>query len=116
VNWHQIIDERSHEMHQVIAEVLQRDPAALAAVVDWIQRRLSDPNYSVHAKDGLATWLEVIQKQGLPGVLAILDDWSEKGCRMRHNSPFAILMPQDKRWEILKRYESRRPRTHPAGV
>jgi hypothetical protein len=116
VNWHQIIEERSYEMHQVIADVLQRDPSALAKVVEWIHSRLRDPNYSVHSKDCLAEWLEIMENEGLKGVLAILNDRGEEGCRMRHNTPFAILMPQDKRLEILKRYESRRPRTSPAGV
>jgi hypothetical protein len=52
----------------------------------------------------------------MQAVLAILEDRGENGTRLRHASPFASLMPQDKRLEILRRYEARRPRTHSPGV
>lgn len=116
MNWHQLIDERSYEMHQVISEVLQREPGALNRVVLWIEQRLADPDYSVHSKDALAEWLDLIQARGLAGVLDVLADRGEDAVRLRHSSPFAILMPQDERLKILLRYETLRPRTHPAGV
>ena len=103
-------------MDAVIARELRTDPSKLACVVDRIDRFLDDPDYSVHSKDGLSEWLELIRNQGLTGVLAALEDRSEEGRRMRQNSPFAVLMPQDERLEILKRYESLRTRAHPAGV
>ena len=116
VNWHQLIEERSYEMDQVVAGVLRRDPNALARVVAWIEERMADPSYSIHSKDALQEWLDLIRAQGLPGVLEKLADRSEDAYRMRHSSPFAILMPQDERMRILRRYEAFRPRTHPAGV
>jgi hypothetical protein len=45
-----------------------------------------------------------------------LNDRTEEGKRMRQNSPFAAIMPQEERLRILRRYEALRPRTHPAGV
>lgn len=116
MNWHEVIDERSYEMDQVVAEVLRREPGKLALVVNWIERFLADPDFSVHSKDDLQEWLDVINTRGLPGVLALLGDRSEEGKRMRSNSPFAVIMPQDERLRILQRYEALRPRTHPAGV
>jgi hypothetical protein len=116
VNWHEVIDERSFEMHQVIASVLRRDPAKLQLAVDWIEKRLADPDYSVHSGDALREWLDLIKARGLAGVLEVLDDRGEDATRMRQSSPFAVLMPQDERMRILRRYEARRPRTHPAGV
>lgn len=116
MNWHQVIDERSYEMHQVIAEVLRREPAKLRLVVAWIDQRLADPDYSIHSKDALTEWLELIRSGGLPAVLETLADRRENSVRMRHNSPFAIIMPQEERLKILRRYEALRPRTHPAGV
>jgi hypothetical protein len=115
MNWHQVIEERSHEMHQVVAEVLRRDPSKLRLVVEWIERRLADPDYSIHSKDALTEWLEVIQARGLPGVLHVLEDRGENAVRMRHSSPFAVIMPQDERLRILRHYETLRPRTHSAG-
>jgi len=116
VNWHQVIEERSYEMHQVVAAVLQAQPVKLQWVVDWIEKRLADPEYSIQSKDALTEWLDLIKGQGLPGVLALLNDRGEEACRMRQSTPFAVLMPQDKRNEILQRYEAIRPRAHPAGV
>lgn len=116
MNWHELIEERSYEMHQVVAEVLRREPAKLDLVIDWIEKRLTDPDYSVHSKDALQEWLDVIRVHGLPGVLEKLADRGENAFRMRHSSPFAIVMPQEERMRILRRYETLRPRTHPAGV
>ena len=116
VNWHQVIDERSFEMDQVVAAELRRDPAKLELVVDWIEKFLKDPDYSSHSKDGLREWLALIRERGLPGVLSKLGERSEDASRMRQSSPFAIIMPQDERLRILRKYEALRPRTHPAGV
>lgn len=116
MNWHEVIDERSYEMHQVVAGVLRRNPGKLDLVVEWIQRLLADPEFSTHAKDDLTEWFDLIQLKGVAGVLAVLDDRGEEATRMRQNSPFAVLMPQDERLRILRRYEALRPRTHPAGV
>ncbi len=116
VNWHEVIDERNYEMDQVIASVLRRDPSKLQLAVDWIERHISDPDFSIHSKDALREWLDLIQTRGLAGVLEALGDRSEDADRMRQSSPFAVLMPQDERMKILLRYEARRPRTHPARV
>ncbi|MBL9185130.1 MAG: hypothetical protein JNN17_23485 [Verrucomicrobiaceae bacterium] len=116
MNWHQVIDERSYEMHQVIADVLRRSPGQLALVKTWIDRMLGNPDYSEQNKDALREWQRVIDLQGVRGVLAVLDDRGEEAVRMRQSTPFAVLMPQDKRLEILDKYEARRTRASLAGV
>jgi hypothetical protein len=116
VNWHEIIEQRSYDLHQVVASVLVKDPAQLERVVAWIKARLADPNYAIQSKDALQEWLRVIDERGLAGVLEILSDAGEEARRLRHSSPFAVIMPQKERSEIFQRYEARRPRTHPASV
>ncbi len=116
VNWHEVIDERSYELHQVVARELRREPAKLQAVVQWIEGLLADPDYSDRSKDALSEWLDLIRNRGLDGVLDRLADRSEDAVRMRSSSPFAVIMPQDERARIFQRYEALRPRTHPAGV
>src|SRR5947209_16486974 len=103
-------------MDQVIADVLRRDPAQLEKVVAWIERFLADPDFSIHSKDDLTEWLDLIRSRGLAGVLEALSDRSEEGCRMRQSSPFAVIMPQEERTRILRKYEALRSRTHSAGV
>jgi len=116
LNWHQVIEERNDEMDAVVAVVLRSDPAALARVVAWINQRLTDSEYADQAKDSLREWLDLIRSRGLPGVLETLRDPGENARRLRHSSPFALIMPPKERVRILRRYETRRPRTHPAGV
>jgi len=76
VNWHEVIDERSYEMHQVVADVLRRDPSKLEVVIAWMERFLNDPDYSIHAKDALTEWYDLIKTRGLPGVLEKLAERS----------------------------------------
>ena len=116
MNWHQVIDERNYEMDQVIVEILRADPARLDVNVEWIDKFLADPDYSIHSKETLCEWRDLIRRRGIDGVLEVLSDRGEEATRLRQSSPFAVLMPQDKREDILRRYEARRPRTHPASV
>ena len=109
MNWHQLIEERDYEMDQVVAEALRREPSKLDRVVGWIEERLAGPDYSVHSKDALQECLTLIRERGLPGVLEKLADRGEDACRMRHSSPFAVIMPQEERTRILRRYEALRP-------
>ena len=115
VNWHDVIDERSLEMDRVIARELRANPARLGLVAQWIQRFLAKPDYPEHLKDALMEWMEIIH-QGLPRVLEALADFTEEGRRRRQNSPFAVLMPQEERQRILKKYESYRTGASFAGV
>ena len=103
-------------MDQVIARVLRQEPAKLERVTAWIEQRLADPDYAVQSKDALSEWLVLIRSNGLAGVLETLADRSEDAFRMRHSSPFAVIMPEDERRRILQQYEALRPRTHPADV
>lgn len=116
MNWHQVIDERSYEMHQVIADVLRRSPGQLALVTAWIDGMLGNPDYSEQNKDALREWQAVIEGQGVRGVLEVLGSRDDEATRLRQSTPFAVLMPQDKRLEILDKYEARRTRASLAGV
>jgi hypothetical protein len=116
MSWHEVIDERSHELHQVIAEILREDPSKLNVALNWIDKMLSNPGYSARSKVALEEWRDLIRSRGLEGVLAVLSDRSEHADDMRHSSPFAHLMPQDKRLEIFRRYEARRPRACSPGI
>lgn len=115
MNWHEVIDERSLELHAVIARILRAEPQKLALVVKWIDRFLDDPDYSDRGKDALREWEDIIG-QGLPRVLEVLGDRSDEGQRLRQSTPFAVLMPQDERAAIFAKYETRPTRAHPAGV
>jgi hypothetical protein len=115
---HAKTDERNLEMHRVIARILRADPSSLGRVREQMESRLADPGYSESLKDCVREWLEIVGG-GLDRVLEVLDDTGEEGCRLRQNSPFALLMPQDERVRILKQFAQHEPvraRTHPASV
>ena len=116
MNWHQVIDERSYEMDQVIADILQQSPEKLSLVTAWIEARMSDPRYSIHSKDALQEWSQIIEQEGVDGVLKMLSEQSDEADRMRQSSPFGILMPKDQRAAILKTYAPHRTRASLAGV
>lgn len=116
MNWHEIIDKRSLELHELIVRELRADPSGLERVVAWIEKFLADPEYSTTGKDALNEWMTIIRTHGLPGVLAVMEDRGEEGRRLRQSSPFAVLMPQVERTRIFQKYEALRTRTHPAGV
>jgi hypothetical protein len=116
MNWHEVIDERSHEMDQVIVDILRRSPEKLGLAKHWIEKRMADPQYSAQSKDALQEWLDVMESGGVTGVMAVLSDRGDEAARMRQSSPFGMLMPQEKRLEILTRYEPRRTRAHPASI
>ncbi len=110
MNWHQVIDERSYEMNQVIVDILRHEPDRLLIVNEWIDRMMSNPDYCDGNKAALQEWVDLIRVEGLPGVIRVLEDRGEEQERLRKNAPFAVLMPQDRRMEILKKYEALRPR------
>jgi uncharacterized protein YegJ (DUF2314 family) len=116
MNWHEVIDERSYEQDQVIVGILRDSPGKLSAVVDWIEKRLADPRYSIQGKDALSEWMNVIRDRGVHGVIDLLESRSEEADRMRQSTPFACLMPQDTRDKVFAKYESLRTRTSLAGV
>jgi hypothetical protein len=86
MNWHEVIDERSYELHRVIGDVLRQDPSNLDLVVNWIRRRLDDPQHSIHSKHAITEWLDIIRSRGLKGVLDVIADRSEDATRMRQSS------------------------------
>lgn len=116
VNRHQVIDERSFEMHQVIADILRQSPGVLARVSRWIEDKLRDERYSEDGKAALREWQDVIRIEGVRGVLRVLDDRGDEATRMRQSTPFAVLMPSAQREAIYQKYESLRTRTSLAGV
>lgn len=107
MNWHEVIDERSIELHGAIARELRANPVKLDLVVAWIQRFLDDPGRGEDSKDALREWLQII-RQGLPAVLGAFADRSDEGQRLRQSTPFAVLMPQDERTQIFAKYEALR--------
>lgn len=109
MNWHKIKDGRSYEMNQMIAGILRQSPEKLALVKAWIAWFMNDPDYSIHGKDALQECADKIESEGVPGVLRVLNDRGEEAARLRQCAPFAVLIPQDKRLEILERYEAHRP-------
>jgi len=67
MNWHEVIDERSIELHGVIAVSCGRTPGSSISSWRGFQRFLDDPDRGRIQRAALQEWLQII-RQGLPAV------------------------------------------------
>ena len=84
MNGHDVIDERSLELHGVIARELRADPAKLDLVVAWIRRFLDDPEYSDRGKDALGEWQNCSRvRPGSAMMPAMIPRGTSPGCHAK---------------------------------
>jgi hypothetical protein len=100
---HQLQDERSFAIHQLIAERLQGDPGLLegprARLAEWRQARDMHPRY-------IEAWSELLNGS-LERLVALLVERSEWATAMRHTSPFAGIVDFQTRDRIWKEVRDR---------
>jgi hypothetical protein len=100
---HALAEERSIELHRVVADRLRHDERllerALERVRGWLQDRAVAEPYA-------RAWLEVL---GRPAdeVAALLVDTSERARALRQTSPFAGVLDARTRWEVWRRVAER---------
>ncbi len=104
---HQTVDQRSLEMHRMIAEKLQQNPALLDIARQNLRRWLSSGTYSASNRVAVQEW-EILLSGPLSKVLTILTAPDEQACRLRQSSPFTGILTQEERAQTFKSYESLR--------
>lgn len=95
---HDVIDERSLALAQAIADRIDANPALLAQAHDNMTRW----DYRVR---GAREWRQIMKRPWTEVRRIFLED-SEKGRELRQSAPFAGILPEGKRREILLRYRS----------
>ncbi|MBV8211080.1 MAG: hypothetical protein JO133_13580 [Burkholderiaceae bacterium] len=88
----------SRLLHRELARAVERDPGVLARARKTILRWQAMHGHSVGAWD---EWLKLLDT-GVPAVVQVMLDEGENASRLRQSSPFAGIIPNRRRWELLK--------------
>lgn len=100
---HALAEERSLEIHRLVAEELRRDPARLELVRARVGRWLADG--SVHPAYAQRWWQ--ILSRPLEEVIAAMTDPGEDARALRQASPFAGLVDPRTRWKVWRSVRER---------
>ncbi len=99
MNGHQLVEQRSLQLHRAVAEKLRRDATVLARARERVERWRLDG--SVHPRYAEA-WLRVFTLS-TEEIAERLIDPGEKMCALRQCSPFAGALTPRERWQILRK-------------
>jgi hypothetical protein len=103
VRSHQWIDQRSLAFHEAVAAKLAQRPelveVARTNVERWLRRG---------PVPALTEWQDLLDREPLDRILAILRSPTETARRLRQSSPFAGVLTAAERQAILSEYESQR--------
>jgi hypothetical protein len=101
---HQLIDERSLELHRAIAERLRANPE----LIDHARRNLE--RWSLQHRDNPTLkacndeWIDILNTYSFEELMSLLLERSDQAQRLRQNSPFpGILSPREVS-EIKRRF------------
>jgi len=104
MNNHRSIDSRSRAFGQAIAEQLRKRPDLLNVA----KRNIAvwEKTCSLAVRTTLSEWQEILDAP-TDEVFKILCEDSEHAIRLRQSNPFAGVLTEQERLEILTRFESR---------
>jgi hypothetical protein len=102
---HQTIDQRSLELHSLIAEKIQRDPSLLQIAIRNSTRWLNNKTLSPSSRRCTKEWCTILKKP-LKDILRTLTSESESAKRLRQSSPFGGILTTQERSNIFKKYEA----------
>ena len=104
---HKIIDERSLDLHSLIARKLETNPRMLDIARNNLERWLTD--CSDAARPSLLEWREILSANGntKQRVLRVLTGKDDRSRRLRQSSPFAgeQVLTRTERNAILARHK-----------
>lgn len=105
-------EEKSRWLHLAVVGVLVRDPGSVLSTA----RRNLDAWQGIHREDGRAAgylreWEQLLDA-GLDDVIEMLLSTSERACDLRQNSPFAGVLTEAHRQQILRSFTDHWNRQH----
>jgi hypothetical protein len=101
---HQLIDERSLELHRAIVERLRANPELVDHARRNLHRWLSRPALSKGFERCYREWLELLDIYSFEDLISLLTEDSERAKRLRQNSPFTGILSPREVWEIKRRF------------
>jgi len=97
----QWLDARTLTMHRRIVDKIRAEPALFAIVRDNLERWRGQvtPGTQIY----LDAWQALVD-QGIDACLGMALERSERGYAMRQSSPFAGVLTNKERWEVLRQF------------
>jgi hypothetical protein len=104
---HEIVDQRSLELHRMIAEKIRQNPELLAIAQSNLKQWCAPGHSSASRRAAFKEW-ETLLSEPLARVLSTLVSPGENAARLRQSSPFAGILETEERAGTFRRYESLR--------
>ena len=93
---HQEQDARSLALHTVAVELMRADETLIERALDILARW--DSHVSVRSKPLRDEWVRILQERDWELALSV----SERGNQLRQASPVSCVLPNERRWEIIR--------------
>ncbi len=108
IPWSQpFLDEVNWRLHQELAQMIkQSDSSVREHGLKNVQKWLTSHQYPEGAEAELKAWERVLRQATDPEIIEFMLDPSEAGILRRSNSPFAGILADDKRMQILQQLEA----------
>lgn len=100
---HHEIDRRSLAMHRAVVSKIQQDPALFIKAQATLQRWRQ--TVCASSQPYLLAW-EQLMNQGMDACLAVAIEESPRADAMRQASPFAGLLSNQERFQLLKNWRA----------
>jgi hypothetical protein len=104
---HALAEERSLELHRLVAERLRADPRLLDRARERVRTWHQDGPVS---RPWAEAWLEILEHP-LEEITALLTDTSQRARDLRQSSPFAGFIDPRTRWTALRAVRQRHGRS-----
>jgi hypothetical protein len=103
---HALAEERSLQLHRVVAERLRGDPRLLDRARKRVRGWLRDGPVG---REWAEAWLEILERP-LDDITALLIDTGQRARDLRQSSPFAGVIDPRTRWTLLRSVRRRNER------
>ncbi len=101
-----MIDARSRDLHQIIADRIRRNPALLGRVRETLECWLQSMDATERGHSSLVEWQHLLEKEPLDRVLDFISSANEEACRLRQSTPFVGLLTEEERLVVFRKYEA----------
>jgi len=106
IPWTQpFLDEVNWRLHCRLTELMDLDASIRSRAFETVSRWLIDDKYAAGARADLELWKNQINNLTDSALKEVMLDRSEEGVLHRSNSPFAGVIPDEQRLQILEDLE-----------
>ncbi|MBV8141269.1 MAG: hypothetical protein JO279_02945 [Verrucomicrobia bacterium] len=89
---HDIVDSDRVDLHRRVALVLRKEPGLQRDFAERLRSKLARPRSAATVSDNEWEWYIILTLWSPLQVIRLLEDSSERGIRLRQDSPFVFLL------------------------